>query len=184
MEKVSFILPVTKKLNYRSKLSLHLRTNFSISTCKLWEKLQRFSQSLSELWRTCTPWKVSIRPGSLRPFGSKTPNSKSNSLDSSARSLTHVMNKFPPSGPFMLLQTTQAHDCDCATCKYTTLSTQEKLKKSNSCWNVTIKIWEGTEQHFSRTRTGRKTVLWIALTGFLKFWAHDLCVTITVHYKW
>jgi len=39
------------------------------------------------------------------------------------------MNKFPPSGPFMLLQTTQAQDHDCATYQYTTLSTQEKLRR-------------------------------------------------------
>jgi len=147
MKKVSFIFPVTNKLNYRSTLSLQLRTNFSISTRKLWEKLQRFSKSLSELWPTCTPWKVSIRPGSLKPFGSKKPNSRSNSLDSSARSLTHVMNKFPPSGPFMLLKTTKVQDHDCATNKYTTPSIQEKLKNSNSCWNVTMncKIMNGKD---------------------------------------
>jgi hypothetical protein len=43
------------------------------------------------------------------------------------------MNKFPPSGPFMLLKTTQVQDRDCATNKYTTPSIPEKLKKSNSC---------------------------------------------------
>ena len=58
----------------------------------------------TKVWHTWTPWNVSMRPGILRPLGSKCPSSRLNSLDSRASSLTHDMNRLLPSALFMFLK--------------------------------------------------------------------------------